>query len=539
MTGPVLADELEQARAAFRAYRYDEARSSAELLYRRAGELGYATGAGQMALLLAKVHANQGRHDEAGTWAQRAADEGSSEPGHQAQAWVLLASECARDDRPAPAMRAVGRVLALLPALQAPAELSVVFTGLAFTYLALSMPGQALDAAQRALDAALTLGDDTQQVRCVVNLVGAGLEAWDLLPEAERPGRGLQLLAELRAHCLWLRQRWLNLPRPEESGRASWVELLSRVQVRAGEWAAARELLQEQLTRQWHGNPAMERDLWIDLARVQQAEGDAAAAQASAERAATVHARVARPARAAELPLLSTMAELRGHAAEALALAREHHRRTQSLVLGALQARVDELSTQLTAQTLRRENAALKSRNEGLAASVQQISQLAATDALTGLPNRRGLEALWAQADGPGAAAGSWALAMLDVDHFKAINDTHSHAVGDAVLREVAQVMAHALRLPDRLARWGGEEFVALLSGLSHEAAAAVLERLRERVQAHDWQRLAPGLQVTLSAGLTSARPGESLATVMARADALLYQAKGAGRNRVGWQPEH
>ena len=522
----------------FAAFRYEDALAAAVALHGDALQAEDHAVAADAALVAAKAHANLSRHGPALEWAERASASADADGGlagkaeRQAQAWALVASECARGDRPGPAMHAVGRVLPLLGELRAPRVLSTVFSGLAFTYTALCMPEQALDSARHALTAIADLGEDAARLRCTVNFVQAGLDAWDL---QAAPGRSAALLAELQGHCRWLRQRWESLPARDEGERASWVELLARVQVRAGDSASARALLEAQLQRHWTGTPAMHRDLWIDLARLQQADGDVQGALRSAQFAAALHARVDRPPRTGELPYLSSMEELRGDTGAALALAREHQRRTQAVVLGALQARVDELSTQLLAQSLRWENADLRSRNEGLAASVVQITELASTDPLTGLLNRRALQALWHRRE----PQGSCSVAMVDIDHFKTINDTHTHAVGDAVLREAARVMAQALRHADHMGRYGGEEFVALLPGLTLDVASAALERLRAAVQGHDWSRLAPGLVVTVSVGLTEALPGEAFDAAMARADSLLYRAKREGRNRVACAPAH
>ncbi len=153
---------------------------------------------------------------------------------------------------------------------------------------------------------------------------------------------------------------------------------------------------------------------------------------------------------------------------------------------------------------------------------------LSLLDPLTGVGNRRLMEVECAQAFGGARSAG--ALAVLDLDHFKSINDHHGHDVGDAVLRDVAAVMSAVLRKTDRLYRLGGEEFVLWLAPGEAEAAAAVLERLRQMVR----QRVRAGdTPVTFSAGLATHQPGESWQACLARADAALYRAKRAGRDRV------
>lgn len=163
----------------------------------------------------------------------------------------------------------------------------------------------------------------------------------------------------------------------------------------------------------------------------------------------------------------------------------------------------------------------------------QEMAQHALRDPLTGLGNRRELSQqlppLLAEA---ARTQRPLALVMLDLDHFKRVNDQHGHLVGDAVLVAVAQLLRQQLRATDLLARTGGEEFLAVLPGTPPVRALEVCERIRAQVQAHDWAGLSPGLQVTLSAGLASSPPSDE-PVLMARADAALYRAKAAGRNRV------
>jgi diguanylate cyclase (GGDEF)-like protein len=126
-------------------------------------------------------------------------------------------------------------------------------------------------------------------------------------------------------------------------------------------------------------------------------------------------------------------------------------------------------------------------------------------------------------------------LALIDVDHFKAVNDAFGHAAGDAVLVTLAQLLRENTRASDVLARFGGEEFVMLLPDMTLDRAAEVCERLRERVLAYPWAQAASvttDLAVTISIGLVAA-PLYDMTTLMARADAALYAAKRSGRNRL------
>jgi diguanylate cyclase (GGDEF)-like protein len=172
--------------------------------------------------------------------------------------------------------------------------------------------------------------------------------------------------------------------------------------------------------------------------------------------------------------------------------------------------------------------AGAEGRRRTLEAREQVLIRTAEQDPLTALVNRRGVERFWAGL-GPGE---SMCLVMVDIDHFKDVNDRFGHAVGDAVLREVAAILSSSLRTVDQVARWGGEEFLIALPAGSAELGAEAAARVRRRVAEHDWSRLAAGLALTVSAGVASGS-AHDLAGVLHRADAALYEAKRAGRNRV------
>jgi len=121
---------------------------------------------------------------------------------------------------------------------------------------------------------------------------------------------------------------------------------------------------------------------------------------------------------------------------------------------------------------------------------------------------------------------------MIDIDHFKLVNDRYGHAVGDAVLREIAAVLTRSVRAMDVVARWGGEEFLVALPGGTGAQGADAAVRVCRRVRDHPWHRLAPGLSLTVSAGVSSGTAAE-LDAVLHRADTALYAAKDSGRDRA------
>ena len=124
-------------------------------------------------------------------------------------------------------------------------------------------------------------------------------------------------------------------------------------------------------------------------------------------------------------------------------------------------------------------------------------------------------------------------LLMLDIDHFKHVNDNHGHSAGDEVLKAVAGSIKHQLRNVDMVFRFGGEEFLILLSNTGREAAAMVGERLRFAAQEQDYAADGKSIELTVSLGCSTLLPGESADSLLRRADNALYVAKRAGRNRL------
>ena len=162
---------------------------------------------------------------------------------------------------------------------------------------------------------------------------------------------------------------------------------------------------------------------------------------------------------------------------------------------------------------------------------VEEQERLSMTDGLTAVTNRRGFDLQLSARTTPSRQQKlPLSLVMIDVDHFKSINDSQGHATGDAVLKSLAQVLRGALRPDDVLARFGGEEFVALLPGCPLPEALAVAEKLRAAVETHDFGF---GRPVTASFGVAQFSAGQSPAALITAADVRLYAAKAAGRNRV------
>ncbi|MBI5461997.1 MAG: diguanylate cyclase [Gammaproteobacteria bacterium] len=163
-----------------------------------------------------------------------------------------------------------------------------------------------------------------------------------------------------------------------------------------------------------------------------------------------------------------------------------------------------------------------------------RLRHAADTDALTGLANRASLLPRLAQFLTVSVRTGEpLCVIMADLDLFKEINDTHGHLVGDQVLRDTAVRMRTAVRDFDLLGRYGGEEFLIVLHNTPLDIARQVAERVRRRIGEYPFSVRDIGLRMTISQGIALAHAGDSVETLLARADAALYAAKQAGRNRV------
>jgi diguanylate cyclase (GGDEF)-like protein len=178
-------------------------------------------------------------------------------------------------------------------------------------------------------------------------------------------------------------------------------------------------------------------------------------------------------------------------------------------------------------------------QGEADAEDLSALADLARRDVLTGLANRRAFEEALAREVARARRSGAaLAVVALDIDHFKRVNDTHGHASGDLVIAEVAARAQRALRAEDLLARIGGEELAALLPGATLNAAAEVAERIRRAVCDSAIPVAATAVDVTVSLGCAALQAEEREGpALLARADARLYDAKRAGRNRVVWAP--
>jgi diguanylate cyclase (GGDEF)-like protein len=235
--------------------------------------------------------------------------------------------------------------------------------------------------------------------------------------------------------------------------------------------------------------------------------------------------------------VLSGAYEMVGDLAAALAHYRAFHalEREAHNNAAAVRARMAVHGFELDNARLEAENARLEAelhrvRSAELEADNLSWQRRATEDALTGLPNRRYVDQRLPEL---AAAGGALCVAVADVDRFKGVNDRFGHFVGDEVLRRIAGLLRDDVREHDLLARFGGEEFLIVLSDAGPDDAAARCESVRARVAAYPWGQVHPGLSVTISLGLAAMPPGGDLAAALNLADQRLYAAKRAGRNRV------
>ena len=203
-------------------------------------------------------------------------------------------------------------------------------------------------------------------------------------------------------------------------------------------------------------------------------------------------------------------------------------------LIGLLYAGLVLLLIASLAHRLARLTQKLQAQRAELRTALDRVQELAIRDELTGTFNRRHMTDLIAlQRSHHARNALPLAVSLLDLDHFKRINDGHGHAVGDAVLRRFAEIAQQQLRGGDLLSRWGGEEFLLLFPATRGADACAALQRIRQALAAHDFSDLAPSLHVTFSAGVAMIDPADSDPAAIERADRAMYRAKNDGRDRI------
>ncbi len=169
-----------------------------------------------------------------------------------------------------------------------------------------------------------------------------------------------------------------------------------------------------------------------------------------------------------------------------------------------------------------------------LKSALSRIEEIAVRDELTGVYNRRHImETLQREISRVQRAASTFSVCLLDLDHFKSVNDTYGHAAGDVVLKRFARIASGALRDVDLLGRYGGEEFLIVLPGADVRGGVVCGERIRAELEQCTWPELKDGRRVTVTAGVATWKQGDSAFSILSRADDALYAGKNAGRNRI------
>ncbi|MFG1488633.1 GGDEF domain-containing protein, partial [Oceanospirillum sp. HFRX-1_2] len=196
---------------------------------------------------------------------------------------------------------------------------------------------------------------------------------------------------------------------------------------------------------------------------------------------------------------------------------------------------VRRLSERLKKQrhVLQHSNHKMQRANEELEQAMEQLDEIAGTDELTGILNRRRFfEESRLRLENTEQYQAS-ALCMIDLDHFKKVNDRYGHQAGDLVLERFCQLTRECLRGSDLFGRYGGEEFILLLPQTNQDSGVQIAERIRLAFEQYSFDSIEPGLKLSTSIGVTLHRCGETLEETLKRADKALYQAKSSGRSQT------
>lgn len=469
---------------------------------------------GPMLLALAQVHATTGDALES-LRAAAAAHEAcvASEQRSQAgQALVLMAQAVRLTGDHASAVRTLEQAEALVRELDAPLQMASVLRSLGVSSSILGRHQHALSCLAEARELLACHGAVTDEMTTRMSWLNARSRHADSLSAAEREA-GLQpLLAEWQRLAAEARAAGRRLVEVKAEGNlAINLSMLGRHAEAAQTLTALRPRYAEMGLRPNEGLCLGE------LARCQLALGDAAGARSSALQAIALldvggYVNDLREA----YEQLSAAEEALSNPAQALATLK------QVLALQRRQ-REDEARAALQQRELRIE----------LARLTDQWARQANQDPLTGLANRRALDH-WLGRQLPRVEQGALlVLLLMDLDHFKRVNDCFGHAVGDLVLQRVAELLRPLCREVDLAVRYGGEEFLLALADVDMPEALRVGERVRAAIAGQAWGDLAPGLVVTVSIGLASVQEVADAQALFTLADRRLYAAKLGGRDRV------
>ena len=386
---------------------------------------------------------------------------------------------------------------------------------------------RAFEAYERALAAAMEDGDADMQGRVLAN-------QGEALVVAGHPERGLPVLARAVEALRSVGAHW----------HYGWCLLaIGRIHLGLGDEPKARSFHQAALEAVERGHsPRARVEVYAGFGELHSRCGRHDEAQHWLGKALELAVSLGIHREVFKTHRLLAEAHKRAGAFEAALRHFEQFHEVRAEVFDALaRERVATLKAEFELQRVQQSRELERLRNHELTAAyakleerAQTLTHLSLRDGLTGLFNRRHFdEALGLELERARGFGHAVSLVMLDVDHFKRVNDSFSHVVGDAVLRNVAQVLTRELRQSDFAARYGGEEFALILPHTSVDGARIAAEKVRVAIATADWAKLTPGHPVTVSLGLSQWRPGEAAVELLLRADQALYAAKAAGRNRV------
>jgi diguanylate cyclase (GGDEF)-like protein len=412
-------------------------------------------------------------------------------------------------------------------------QLALSLTALGACFERMGDPWQAERLMEDALLVAKEIGDPFAQLVTLNNLCAVCIGAYYVLRGGDVPAEATAALRRALGHARAAHSLLSNFSDPFFS---VFVEgNLGEVLLHLGKLDDARHYLDAALQRGLeHGYGAQVWRIRCSICELMLAQGQARDAHAALT--VLLHDMQGGDPRSTlirvQYALYRTCKEL-GWDADALEHFEAHDRLDRRRQTNQLKAQSQLFVTRVEAEQsrLQAERARLEAQIErSRAASFQADAQ---RDQLTGLGNRRHLDhRLPMLLEVAREQKLPLTVALVDLDHFKQINDRFGHAVGDKVLVEMAHKLRENTRTSDVLARIGGEEFLVVFADMSPEQAFEVCDRLRLRVEEHHWHTLAEGLSVTLSVGLSHAPPYE-LATLFEEADKAMYRAKQGGRNRV------
>ncbi|MEW6704773.1 MAG: GGDEF domain-containing protein [Pseudomonadota bacterium] len=396
---------------------------------------------------------------------------------------------------------------------------------------------RAIDRLDYAVTCARQSGDEELLARCLGNLGTVHAYQADRFSAQDDAGRAHECFARalaLHRECLAL-MRALGYRHHVATSLVNICRDLTGL----GDFIAAQAAIEEQLAfSRSIGDQRGEAYGLITLGLLELARGRPQAGRDALAAALSLSQEIRAQPYAMKCELhLSEACERTGDVAAAL----QHHKRYHAL-FAAVASETAQLRSQAVAVQLETERAKAAAESERLRAEHLERSNLELTreaehrsrqalqDTLTGLSNRRHLdESLQAAFD----AGERFSLALLDVDHFKQVNDRFSHLVGDRVLQEIGVLLRQGTRQGDLCARYGGEEFALLVRSADPALAASACERLRGAIEAAPWSEIQPGLKVTVSIGLAHRDEVQVRNRLVALADERLYRAKGCGRNQT------